>query len=96
MRILFAQECIAHHVPCALHIFAKGDHGLSLANKDLANGNFGEAYVTEQMQMVIANLAANGTTLPPFDESLMPKLYESKEIQVWPDLADTFLKTVLT
>lgn len=40
--ILYAKACREAGVPCELHLFMNGAHGLSLANEDWASGNFGE------------------------------------------------------
>ena len=40
--ILFAQACREKGVPCEIHLFMEGRHGLSLANEDWASNNLGE------------------------------------------------------
>ncbi len=40
--ILFAKACRKAGVPCELHLFMEGAHGMSLANDDWASGNFGD------------------------------------------------------
>ena len=88
------------------HVFPKGRHGLSLANEDWAEGRFGEPYVMEQMTG-IAEAAKNGEIkVPPealgflnfllhpetADASAFPASYPVKEVAVWPDLADVWMK----
>lgn len=48
--ILYANACRSSEVPCELHLFMDGAHGLSLANADWAAGNFGATslYTMEQ------------------------------------------------
>ncbi len=40
--ILFAKACREAGVPCELHLFMEGAHGLSLADEDWAEGRYGE------------------------------------------------------
>ena len=44
---LFANALQEHHILYSLHIFSKGHHGLSLADKTWANEEFGEPYTLE-------------------------------------------------
>lgn len=48
--ILYARACREAGVPCELHLFRSGKHGLSLANARWARGDFGEDadYTVEQ------------------------------------------------
>ena len=93
-------------VPFEHHVFPKGRHGLSLANEDWAEGRFGEPYVMEQM-MGIAGAAKNGEIEVPqealgflnflihpetADASSFPASSPVKEVTVWPDLADVWMK----
>lgn len=93
-------------VPFEHHVFPKGRHGLSLANEDWANGRFGEPYVMEQM-MGIAEAAKNGEIEAPqeamgflnffihpeaVDTTSFPAGVPVKEVAVWPDLADVWMK----
>ncbi len=48
--ILYAKACRAAGVPCELHLFMEGWHGMSLANKDWANNNIGESSLYTMMQ----------------------------------------------
>lgn len=48
--ILYVQACRAAGVPCELHLFMKGNHGMSLANEDWASNNLGEDSIYTMMQ----------------------------------------------
>ncbi len=88
------------------HVFPKGKHGLSLANEDWAEGRFGEPYALEQM-MGIADAVKNGEIEVPqealgflnffvhpeaADASVFPASSPVKEVSVWPDLADVWMR----
>ena len=47
--ILFKEACDKNDVPCYMKIYENGPHGLSLANRDWALGNYGEPYTQEQI-----------------------------------------------
>ena len=48
--LLYLEACREAGVPCELHLFQEGFHGMSLANEDWAEGRFGagKAYAMEQ------------------------------------------------
>lgn len=48
--ILYARACHKAGVPCELHLFMEGKHGLSLANEDWAAGNLGTGSGYTMMQ----------------------------------------------
>lgn len=48
--ILYTRACREKGVPCELHLFMEGKHGMSLANKDYATNNFGEHCFYTMMQ----------------------------------------------
>lgn len=48
--ILFARACRSAGVPCELHLFMEGKHGLSLANEDWAANNIGEGSLYTMVQ----------------------------------------------
>lgn len=56
--ILYAEACRKAGVPCELHLFMEGKHGLSLANEDLASGNIGEdsIYTMQQQWQTLRTL----------------------------------------
>jgi len=55
---LFAKALHENGVAYALHIFPKGEHGLSVADKDWAECNFGKAYNIEQQQRIAEEIKA--------------------------------------
>lgn len=48
--IFYVQACREAGVPCELHLFMKGNHGMSLANEDWASNNLGEDSIYTMMQ----------------------------------------------
>ena len=48
--ILYARACRRAGVPCELHLFMEGRHGMSLANEDWAANNIGENSLYTMMQ----------------------------------------------
>lgn len=48
--IFYMQACREAGVPCELHLFMEGRHGMSLANEDWAANNFGEGSLYTMMQ----------------------------------------------
>ena len=76
---LFANALQEHHIPYSLHIFSKGPHGLSLADKTWANEEFGEPYTLEQTFALMKAV-----------EHQKGSVWD--EVKVWPELADEWLK----
>lgn len=58
--IYFAQACHKAGVPCELHLFMEGPHGMSLATRQWAAGDFGadSIYTMEQQWQTLRTLAA--------------------------------------
>lgn len=48
--ILYAKACRENSVPCELHLFMSGAHGMSLADEDWASNNLGENSLYTMMQ----------------------------------------------
>lgn len=48
--IFYIQACREAGVPCELHLFMEGKHGMSLANEDWAENNIGEDSIYTMMQ----------------------------------------------
>ena len=48
--ILYTRACCSVGVPCELHLFMEGRHGMSLANEDWATNNIGEESIYTMMQ----------------------------------------------
>ncbi len=64
--VVFMQACAKHNVPCEMHIYPYGIHGLSVASKDFLNLNFGNSnYVFEQLYCDIKYCANNSPNLLP-------------------------------
>lgn len=100
---LFAEALRKCCVPHAHHVFSHGQHGLSLADEDWAEGRFGEPYTMEQTMKVIEAVKEGKIDLPEeqkamfteMDENDFPLGSPSPEVRVWPELAREWLKTVL-
>lgn len=101
---LFVMACQKWNVPYAYHIFSHGIHGSSLADDTWANGEYGDGYTLEQLKRVITLIENNSISV---DKKTKKELLEfinfnqgdyqpSKEIAVWPDLAETWLQKILT
>lgn len=102
---LFANALQEHHIPYSLHIFSKGPHGLSLADKTWANEKFGEPYTLEQ---TFALMKAVEDDLIPLPDEVKQMLLSQKamftgevehqkgsvwdEVKVWPELVDEWFK----
>ena len=101
---LYAEALRAKGVKHEHHVFSRGWHGLSVSNRDWADGNFGEPYTAEQSFALVNAIKAGlieapegGTDslvdyLKPLPEGF--KVDPIPEVSVWPDLADAFLKTL--
>lgn len=48
--IMYTEACRSAGVPCELHLFMEGKHGMSLANEDWATNNIGEDSIYTMMQ----------------------------------------------
>lgn len=59
-----ALACREKGVPFAHHVFSEGQHGLSLADDDWANGRFGEPYTFEQTKCIIDFMKENHIPIP--------------------------------
>lgn len=63
--ILFMQACAAKKVPCEMHIYPQGPHGLSVANEAWKNHEIGDSYyVFEQMLQDFNFLNNNSEEMP--------------------------------
>ena len=102
---LMAMALKQHGVPFEHHVFPKGVHGLSLSNADWAAGRFGEPYPMEQMVCLaravregkadIAPEKAEWMDLfihPDSAENPFPPVQPVKEVAVWPELADCWMR----
>lgn len=105
---LFAQACMEQKVTFAHHVFSSGRHGLSLANKLWASGNFGKPYTMEQAFHTIAYMKEKKMAIPQELENIFLLASESEgdnkeigeplepnnEVAVWIDVVERWLKTV--
>ncbi|HIY00253.1 MAG TPA: alpha/beta hydrolase [Candidatus Blautia faecipullorum] len=108
---LMAQALKEKGIPFAHHIFSQGRHGLSLANQEWADENYGEPYTMEQVFRFV-ELVKSGRIpctneereqLPAaFDysdesrEIPRPKCEPNREVEIWPDLADWWLQEIFS
>ncbi len=59
--ILFMKACKSANVLCEMHLYPKGEHGLSVANDAWKNEEMGDSdYVFEQLKLELSYLAKNG------------------------------------
>ncbi len=93
-------------IPFAHHVFPAGMHGLSLSNDDWANNRLGGPYTMEQMFCTAQALNAgkveasedkrvilNFFTHPESaDTAGFPTNQAVKEVSVWPELADMWMR----
>lgn len=79
---LYADACKKHGVTFEYHVFGNGGHGMSLANKDWAAGNFGGDYTMQQCYENIQFMIDNNMELPiPFNMmGEMPKGVSGRDI----------------
>ncbi|WP_130838440.1 alpha/beta hydrolase [Lachnoclostridium sp. Marseille-P6806] len=105
----FASALRAQGVPFALHLFSSGKHGLSLATQEWADGRFGEPYCLEQLYELLDGWQGGRITDSARDEKELrawnyvrehtagafPAGEPNGEVQCWPELAQSFLETVM-
>ncbi len=65
--ILYARACRRADVPCELHLFMEGRHGMSLADEDWASNNIGEGsmYTMEQQWQTMKTLYGQNPAAVP-------------------------------
>ena len=68
---LFARALKDEGVPFSHHVFPEGQHGLSTADADFANSNFGEPYVMDQYFRVVAGVKAKKIPIKKEIEEMM-------------------------
>ncbi len=105
---LFAAACKENGVPFEHHVFAEGAHGLSLANEDWEEGRFGVWYTAEQLYCLYDAIRSGlievsdedrerveKPCLVPADKHIPqrdPGRRGNKAVQIWPELANTWLR----
>lgn len=108
---LMAQALKEKGVPYAHHVFSQGKHGLSLADQDWAEENYGEPYTMEQVAKLVEQVR-NGAIpctdeekkmlLAAFDyndadeKNFRPKCEPNREVQIWPELADCWMEEIFS
>lgn len=105
---LFAQACLEKGVTFAHHVFPFGSHGLSVADEKWSNREYGVPYTREQSERVLEQIKKGDLHLPADrEEHVRNDCNENgvqdreerrppmKDVAVWPDLANTWIKTVL-
>ena len=104
--LLFAEALQEKGILFALHIFSKGNHGLSVANSEWAHGRFGEPYCMEQNVNIAQAIREDRILMPneskkafldsfhevPTKEDLLQNI-PNPEVAVWPELADAFIRS---
>lgn len=106
---LMARALKEKGVPYAHHVFSQGRHGLSLADQDWAEENYGEPYTMEQVFKLVEQVK-NGTVpctdeekemfLAAFDysdadrEIPRHKCEPNREVQIWPELAHCWMEEI--
>ena len=105
--LLFVHALKEHGVPCAMHIFSKGNHGLSIADSSWAHGRVGDNYCMEQSILIAEAVRQDRIMLPleskkaflesfhevPTQEELQMNI-PNPEVAVWPELADQWLESI--
>ena len=61
---LFAWACKDAGVPYAHHVFSDGIHGLSLADQDWLEENYGEPYTLDQVAQIVKAIREGKTEMP--------------------------------
>ena len=101
---LFDEALSKAGVRHAVHIFSYGHHGLSLGDDDWANHRFGEPYTYEQTfktvdavkkNMVSVSEEKREAIIRDFSEANYAPDVTYPEIQCWPEMADSFIRSVL-
>ncbi|CAG5091873.1 Esterase/lipase [Thermobacillus xylanilyticus] len=70
--LLFAKACKENGVPFELHVFGNGRHGLSLANRQWASGEYGRDYTMQQVYEALQYLIDHRMELPPPYDQIGP------------------------
>jgi acetyl esterase/lipase len=100
--LLFADACRKNGVPFALHIFSEGPHGLSLSNREWADGKFGDAYTYAQIEKTVEKIQNEEITvsseLRQYFMTLLANVPSEREpypeVAIWPELACCWLDRV--
>ena len=106
---LFAEALEKAGVPHEMHTFPHGRHGLSLANETWAEERYGEPYTLEQTMRLIEAVDRGQVQVPEAFEEVFEEMgvrakggntgkdrVPQPDVAQWPDMADRWLRTVLT
>lgn len=86
---LFAKACQKQQVPYAHHVFSEGQHGLSLADEDWAEGRYGDPYTLDQIKGLIQFMEENNIAIPDEMQGLMMMLNASEMTEVPKEAAES-------
>ena len=98
---LYASALKKAGVNYALHVFSAGHHGLSLGNKDWADHKFGDPYTMEQTFNTVNAVKNNEIEVPDDKKNELITMFSEAnyypdvtypEIELWPNLADRWIK----
>ncbi len=102
--LVYLEALRAHHVPCEIHLYAEGGHGLSLGDEDWAFRRCRETFANDQVDRVLKAAERGDLALSPsvrddlFKRFLYGPYKGQKELNTpvpwisgWPDLAYDFL-----
>lgn len=107
---LMAEALKKNGVNCALHVFSKGHHGLSLANEQWANHEYGEPYTLEQIRNILLAFRDGRLSVSEENEAELMNSYgfligkegnpyceevTYPEIMVWSELVAGWLESFL-
>lgn len=103
--ILFARALRAKNICTALHLFARGRHGLSLGTEAWARGEYGESYTLDQTLRVVREVRGGRISVPPqvlptldfYDDpeagrAALAQNCAQPEVTLWPEMADRWLR----
>lgn len=106
---LMAEALHTQGIPYAHHVFSSGMHGLSLANKAWANGEYGDTDTREQTKRSVEQIKTGALEIPEPEKSQLLDSFDydekkekeklkmhipNEEAAVWPMLADMWLKSI--
>lgn len=95
-------------VPFAYHVFAKGKHGLSLADENWGYGRLGEPYCLEQMFSIIEAVRDGKIPMSKEQKEAFLRNFDflsdekaalrddeiNAEVRIWPELAQSWLSSI--
>jgi acetyl esterase/lipase len=105
---LFAEALKENGIVYAHHVFSRGRHGLSLADRTWADGAFGEPYCMEQKKAIADAIKNDLLLLPEGEKERLLAQFEqdereeetrsdreaNPEVAVWPQLAEAWLEAI--